>query len=134
MNKKVEKTIEGLEKYMAGKLNELHKQAVEDKKELDGFRTKLAILKKYREKTPISISEKKELSKILCFGNLGYCCKKECSWRNAVMEICGISKRSFEMTKEKIGLALMTPPGVIYVGTKEGISEEAIVEANQNSS
>lgn len=126
----IDQLITSLEKHIVNKPTELHKKAMEEKKELEEIKIKLHILKKYQgKKIPISHFEKTELSELLCFKNLGYCCKKECPWRNVVLEICGISKDVFEKAKEKLGLALMTPFGII--GTKEHISEEAIVEINR---
>lgn len=126
----VDQLINNLEKGIPKKTNELQEKSLEDHKILKDLKTKLIILKKYRVRAPITDSEKKELSKILCFENIGYCCKKECHWRNAVMELCGISKEVFEETKEELGLALMSPPGIIYISTKENISEET-VEVNR---
>lgn len=126
--------INVLEKHIAKRSEELHKKELEEEKELEEIKEKLAVLKKYRNRFPISDSEKKEISSILCFNNLGYCCKKECPWRNAVLEICGIDKKYFEVNKEYIGFALMTPSTSILIGSKENISESAVVEINRKIS
>ena len=130
MSGKVEKLIKGMEKYIVDKPKELRKQELADKNEMENIETKLKILKKYQKAPPKTDLEMKELSRILCFDNLGYCCKKECSWRNAVMEICGIPKVPFETAKEMLGFTLMKPAPII-IGTKDNISESDIVEINR---
>lgn len=127
---KVDKLVGTLEKYILDKPKEMRKQAKADADEMGAIITKLKILKKYRETTPTSDLEKKELSKILCFNNLGYCCKKECSWRNAVLEICGISEGTFEVAKEMLGFKLMIPAPIL-ICTKDNVSEKEIIEINR---
>ena len=118
--------INALEKHITEK-------PVEEKKELEVNKEKLAVLKKYRKHFPISDSERKEISSILCFNNLGYCCKKECTWRNIVLELCGIDKKYFEAAKETLGFALISS-STVSIGSKENISESAVVEINKKIS
>lgn len=118
-------------------INALEKQIpmreLDEKEELDKLKVKLAVLKKYRKRFPVSDSERREISSILCFNNLGYCCKKECCWRNAVFEICKIDEKYFEAAKETLGFALISSSTSVSIGSKKNISESDIVEINKKN-
>lgn len=132
MSENINKLIVNLENYLIEKKENIKLKSEEGTKELEVVELKLGILKKYIDNPPKSKDEMLELSKLLCFGNLGYCCKKFCPWRNAVLEICDISENVFEAVKEKIGFELMCHDSeMIVIGSKSEIKEEDVVAANK---
>jgi predicted metal-binding transcription factor (methanogenesis marker protein 9) len=81
----------------------------EQKLALEGYREKIDILKKYNGQKHFTEEEKEDILSLLCYDDLGFCCatSKPCLWRNAVMELFGISPEKFKKVKEDAGRLLL---------------------------
>jgi len=79
------------------------------KADLDVFRERLDILKKYNRQKQFTEEDQKAILSLLCYDDFGYCCglSKPCLWRNAAMDLFGISPEKFKKVKEDAGKLLL---------------------------
>jgi len=80
------------------------------------YEEKLKVIREIRErlrsKGKLDWEDVRLVMQLTCFGNIAYCCKarvreddkegKDCPWRDAVLEILGISKEEFNRVKEQL--------------------------------
>lgn len=82
---------------------------------------KFAVIDKYTKGKPKDEKEFRELSSILCFGSISFCCAtpnntlgagKGCLWRDKFLSILGITEKRFLEFKEVLDSAVMVDCGM----------------------
>lgn len=90
-------------------------------KEKEVVLQKLGVIAKYEKKKPKDEKEFRELSSILCFSSVAFCCStpnnksgagKGCPWRDKFLSVLGISEERFLEFKEVLDSAVMVDCGI----------------------